>query len=76
MDDDERRNLKLTGKIRRVNIAKQNDDEAVISSTAYSKMVSGRCTHMECVMDSGCSFPLTTTAITKALGIEVMPVTA
>ena len=46
MDDDERKNLKLTGRIKRVNIAKQNDDEAVISSTAYSKMVGGRCTHM------------------------------
>ena len=56
-----------------MNIAKQNDDEAVISSTAYSKMIGGKCTHTDCVMDSGCSFPLTTTAITKALGIEVTP---
>ena len=73
MDEEERKKLKTSGMAKRVNIARQNDDEAVIDSTAYSKMVGGRYTHMECVMDSGCSFPLTTTAITKALGIEVMP---
>ena len=73
MDDEERKNLKLTGRIKRVNIAKQDDDEAVISATAYSKMIGGRCTHTECVMDSGCSFPLTTTAVTEALGVEVIP---
>ena len=36
-------------------------------------MVGGRCTHTDCVMDSGCSFPLTSTAVVEALGIEVKP---
>ena len=70
LNEEEKKDLKVRGRINRVNIAKQNEDEAIISSTAYSKMIGGKCTHTECVMDSGCSFPLTSTAITKALGIE------
>ena len=73
LNDEERKDLRIKGRINRVNIAKQNDDEAVISSTAYSKMVGGKCTHTECVMDSGCSFPLTSTAVVEALGIKVKP---
>ena len=38
-------------------------------------MVGGKCTHTECVMDSGCSFPLTSTAVVEAIGAEVMPLT-
>ena len=73
LNEEERKNLTINGRIKRVNIARQNDDEAVISSTAYSKMTGGRCTHTDCVMDSGCSFPLTSTAVVEALGIEVKP---
>ena len=36
-------------------------------------MTGGRCTHTDCVMDSGCSFPLTSTAVVETLGIEVKP---
>ena len=57
---------------RRVNIARQ-DDDAVIPSTAYSKMIGGRCTHTECVIVSCCSFPLTSTAVVEAIGADVMP---
>ena len=54
--------------------AKQ-DDDSVIPSTAHSKIVGGRFTHTECVMDSGCSFPITSTAVAEALGVEVKPLT-
>ena len=49
--------------------------DAVIPSTAHSKMVGGKCTHTDCVMDSGCSFPITSTAVAEAIGAEVMPLT-
>ena len=38
LNEEERKNLTIKGNICRVNIARQ-DDDAVISSTAYSKMV-------------------------------------
>ena len=72
LNEEERKNLTIKGNIRRVNIARQ-DDDAVISSTAYSKMVGGKCTHTDCVMDSRCNFPLTSTAVVEAIGAEVMP---
>ena len=52
MSEEERKNLTIRGSARRVNIAKQ-DEDAVIPSTAHSEMVGGRCTHTDCVMDSG-----------------------
>ena len=74
LNDEERKNFATKSFASRVNIARQ-DDDAVIPSTAYSKMVGGKCTHTECVMDSGCSFPLTSTAVVEAIGAEVMPLT-
>ena len=69
MPDEERKGLTIRGKAFRANIAKQ-DVHAVIPSTAHSKIVGGRCTHMVCVMDSGCSFPITSSAVAEALGAE------
>ena len=74
MPDEERKGLTIRGKAFRANIAKQ-DEDAVIPSTAHSKIVGGRCTHTDCVMDSGCSFPITFTAAAEALGVEVKPLT-
>ena len=51
LNEEERKNLTTKEYVRRVNIARQ-DDDAVISSTAYSKMVGGKSTHTDCVMDS------------------------
>ena len=58
----------------RARIARK-DDDSVIQSTAHSKIVGGKCTHTECVMDSGCTFPITSTAVAEALGVEVKPLT-
>ena len=74
MTEEERKGLTIRGKALRANIAKQ-DEDAVIPSTAHSKIVGGRCTHTDCVMDSGCSFPITSTAVAEALGAEVKPLT-
>ena len=74
MPEEERKSLTIRGKAFRANIAKQ-DEDAVIPSTAHSKIVGERCTHMDCVMDSGCSFPITSSAVAEALGPEVKPLT-
>ena len=74
MQEDERRNLGLKFTAFRAKLAKE-DDDSVIQSTAHSKIVGGKCTHTECVMESGCSFPITSTAVAEALGVEVKPLT-
>ena len=45
----------------------------MISSTAHSKITGGRSTDTESVMDSGCTFPITSTAVAKGIGVEVKP---
>ena len=74
MQEDERRNLGSKFTAFRAKLARK-DDDSVIQSTAHSKNVGGKCTHTECVMDSGCTFPITSTAVAKALGVEVKPIT-
>ena len=58
----------------RAKLAKE-DDDSVIQSTAHSKIVGGKYTHIKCVMDSGCSLLITSTAVAEALGVEVKPLT-
>ena len=74
MQEEERKILSIKHKAFRARIAKQ-DDDSVIPSTAHSKNVGGRCTYTEYVMDSGCSFPITSTAVAEALVVEVKPLT-
>ena len=70
MKEDEKNELVVRFKAYRARIAK-NDDTSVVQSTAHSKITGGKCTHTECVMDSGCTFPITSTAVAKAIGAEV-----
>ena len=53
----------------------REDDTPVTKSMVYSRMQGGRGTETDSVMDTGCTYPLTTTAVTEALGIEVKPLT-
>ena len=68
----EKRELAGRRKAYRAKLAR-NEDTSVAQSKAHSKIVSGKCTHTECVMDSGCTFPITSTAVVKAIGAEAKP---
>ena len=48
-------------------------ETSVIHSTAHSKIVGGKECDTESVMDSGCSFPITSTAVAEGIGAEVKP---
>ena len=69
MKEDEKRELAGRWTEYRAKIAR-NEDTSVVQSTAHSKITGGKCTHTECVMDSGCRFPITSTAVAKAIGAE------
>ena len=69
MQEDERRSLGKKMRVCRARLARK-DDDSVIQSTAHSKIVGGKCAHTECVMDRGCTFPIISTAVAKALGVE------
>ena len=44
------------------------DDTPVTKSMVYSRMQGGRGTETDSLIDTGCTYPLTTTAVTEALG--------
>ena len=52
MKEDEKSDLAVSFRAYRAKIAK-NEDSSVVQSRAHSKIVGGKCTHTECVMDSG-----------------------
>ena len=58
----------------RARVARQ-DDTPVTKSMVYSKMQGGKGTKTDIIMDTGCTYPLNTTALTEALGIEVKHLT-
>ena len=58
----------------RARVARE-DDTPVTKSMVYSRMQGGRGTETDSLMDTGCTYPLTTTAVTEAQGIEVKPLT-
>ena len=74
MKEGEKNDLAVRFRSYRAKIAK-NEDSSVVQSTAHSKIVGGKCTHTECIMDSGCTFPISSTAVAKAIGAEVKPLT-
>ena len=74
MKEDEKKELAGRWTAYRAKIAR-NEDTSVVQSIAHSKIVGGKCTHTECVMDSECTFPITSTAVAKAIGAEVKPLT-
>ena len=45
----------------------------VVKGKMWSRRNGGKSTSVESIMDSGCTYPLTTTAVTKALNAEIEP---
>ena len=74
MKEDEKKELAGRFTAYRARIAR-NEDTSVVQSTAHSKITGGKCTHTGCIMDSGCTFPITSTAVAKVLGAEIKPLT-
>ena len=61
----------ITGSFRALRASRT--DTSVIQSTAHSKIVGGRECTMDSIMDSGCSFPITSTAVAEGIGAEIKP---
>ena len=78
MEDEERKEnrggLKESFIAYRARVARKNDTP-VTKAMVYLKMQGGRGTETDSVNDTECIYPLTTTAVTEALGIEVKPIT-
>ena len=74
MKKDEKKELAERFTAYRARIAR-NEDTSVVQSIAHSKIVGGKCTHTECVIDSDCTFPITSTAVAKSIRPEVKPLT-
>ena len=50
-------------------------DNPTVHGTMWSKRNGGRSTGVAAVMDSGCTHPITTMTVTKAMGMKVTPLT-
>ena len=51
----------------------KSNDSPIVKGKMWSKRNGGRNTSVESIMDSGCTHPITTTGVTKALDIEIEP---
>ena len=76
LNDEERKGFADSYITYRARVAREDDTPVSYSvSMLYSKMQGGRGTDTDGVMDTGCTFPLTMTAVTEAIGAEVKPLT-
>ena len=62
---------RITGSFRALRASRT--DTSVLQTTAHSKIVGGRECSMDSIMDSGCSFPITSTAVAEGIGAEIKP---
>ena len=74
MKEDEKKELAGRFTAYRARIAR-NEDTSEVQSTAHSKITGGKCTDTGFIMDSDCTFPITSTAVAKVLGAEIKPLT-
>ena len=75
MNKDERKKFdeEIAGAFcRRARAAKEGDN-ASLSMTAWSRLNGGRSTGTEGIFDTGCTHPVTTTAVVKGLKMELEP---
>ena len=72
LNDEEKKGFSVSYTAYRARVAR-DDDTSVVRSRAYYKMNGGRGTDTDCVMDTGCTFPITTTSVAEAIGAEVKP---
>ena len=56
----------------RVWSTKENDN-SVVKSTAWFKLHGGNSSKTDARMDSGCTFPVTTTTVTREMKVEIIP---
>ena len=61
----------ITGSFRALRASRT--DTSVLQTTAHSKIVGGRECTMASIMDSGCSFPITSTSVAEGIGAEIKP---
>jgi hypothetical protein len=50
-------------------------DNPTVQGTMWSQRNEGRSTEVAAIMDSGCTHPLTTLTVTKAIKMEITPLT-
>ena len=51
----------------------RDSESSIIKSKAWSKLHGGNNTDTDAVMDTGCTFPVTTTTVIKEIKAEIFP---
>ena len=51
----------------------KDSDSCMVKSMAWSTLHGGNSSKMDAVMNSGCTFPVTTTAVTREMKAEIIP---